>query len=356
MPDDSISSEYKSYILGLPQQSLDKTKADREDVDYYASETPSGRDENWTFWRNRKVKDDPLVTGYNYLFITAPELPIHSKSPSMTGGNNTELILSNNQRVLGLPSEGGDNRISIYSREIIEALSGSTMSMIPVLSNRAASYMTSDEALATVDYSETWNRYKIVLGTTAKDSRISGQMTVNYLEDGHLTIMKLHRLWLEYIEKAFMGDTLTGRYLAGADMLNHLSRTIDYMCSIYVFTVQPDGETITHWCRYTGCFPTKVPWGELTSEDGGIDIKKTIPVEYQFSYKEDMNLYILRDFNLLSTGDALSSPTGSYYTGSSVDSLRGASSGKYPGVVYGGKDLYTGMPIFKLVLPNPEQS
>ena len=128
------------------------------------------------------------------------------------------------------------------------------------------------------------------------------------------------------------------------------------MCSIYVFTVQPDGETITHWCRYTGCFPTKVPWGELTSEDGGIDIKKTIPVEYQFSYKEDMNLYILRDFNLLSTGDALSSPTGSYYTGSSVDSLRGASSGKYPGVVYGGKDLYTGMPIFKLVLPNPEQS
>lgn len=355
----SLSTAYKSYVMSLPQQTFSKGGLDREDVDYYAKESPTGRDENWKFWRNRRVKDDPLVTGYNYIFVTAPELPVDNRSPSLAGSAQSNIILSNNQRVLGLPREGSP---SIYSQDIVELLSGYKSAMLPILSNRALSYTTSDEVLSTLDYSETWNRFKIVLGTTAKDSRISGSLTVNYLEDPHLTIMKLHRLWMEYVEKVFMGDCLTGRYLLDADMLNNMARTIDYMTSIYMFTVQPDGETITHWCRYTGCFPTKVPWGELSAEDGDVEIKKSIPIEYQFSYKEDMNLYVLRDFNLLTTGDLHNSPQGKFFTGGDIGELTGSRNRAYPGVVNYRinergqrvtKDEFTGMPIFRLVFPDP---
>ena len=338
--------DLQSYLSSLPNMSRDvgspgvAGKPDKEDVDYFYP-----RDENNFFWFNRKYRDDPLVTGYNYLFVTSPELPIWEQSPSLRGGGTN--ILEHNGKMLGLP---GANRSSIYSEYMLQALGGAS-AFIPILTNRAVSYVMSDDVLGTVDYSETWNRFKIVLGSTAKDSRISGQFTANYMEDMQLTIMKLHRLWLDYTEKAFMGDCVSGGVLLSDDMLNNGVRTIDYMSSIYQFAVQPDGETITHWCKYTGVFPTKVPWGELTSEDGSIDIKKSIPIEYQFSYKEDMSLHILQDFNLLGQGSGLNDFTGNFYTGSEV-LLPSSPNDRYPSVIAAGKDTYTGLPLFKLVFPD----
>lgn len=340
-PSTELGLEFEQYMNSLPQYSP-KPGSTKEDVDY----VDKTRNEQDYFWFNRKIKEDPLVVGYNYIFVTAPQLPIHSTSPSLTGPKAGD-ILAHNAGILNLPSSGD----SIYNEFILKTLAGGEP-LIPLFTNRALSAVMSDEVMATLDYSETWNRYKIVLGTTAKDSRISGTFTINYLEDTHITIMKMHRLWIEYIEKAFMGDAISGGILLDTDMLSNARRTIDYMSSVYQFAVQPDGETIIHWCRYTGCFPTKVPWGELTSEDGSIDIKKTVPIEYQFSYKEDMSMHVLRDFNLLAGSD-LSNVTGDYYMGAKVR-VGGSENGRIPAVVSAGKDPFTQMPTYKLIFPKTE--
>ena len=368
--DSGLASDYLNYINGLPVQILPRNGSlrpgsagpiDKEDVDYFHN----SRNEQDLFWFNRRHTEDPLVTGYNYLFITAPELPIHSGSPSLTGRYDSQRvsnissggagdILQHNIKMLNLPSESGGAGNTIYSDYIVRCLAG-LRPFIPILTNRATSYVMSDEVLGTIDYSETWNRYKIVLGTTGKDSRISGNFTINFMEDNFLTIMKLHRLWTEYIEKVFMGDCVSGGVLLSGDMLDNNIRTIDYMCSVYQFAVQPDGETLIHWCRYTGVMPTKVPWSELTSEDGSIDIKKAVPIEYQFSYKEDMSMYVLRDFTLLSGGTGLNSAQGGFFTGGDVSIPRSPSSDTNPSVIYAGQDDRTKMPIYKLVFPNNEQ-
>ena len=336
-----LGGEFQQYMNSLPVYS-DRPSVTKDDVDYM----DKTRNEQDYFWFNRKIKEDPLVVGYNYIFVTAPQLPIHSTSPSLGNRSHATDVLRHNAAMLDLP-EAGD---SIYNEFIIKTLGGAEP-FIPLFTNRALSAVMSDEVLTTLDYSETWNRYKIVLGTTAKDSRISGTFTINYLEDTHITIMKMHRLWIEYIEKVFMGDCVPGGIVLETDMLDNARRIIDYMSSIYQFAVQPDGETLIHWCRYTGCFPTKVPWGEMTSEDGAIDIKKSVPIEYQFSFKEDMSMHVLRDFNLLSSGGSLDNVNGNTYMGAGVR-IGGGGNARLPSIRAAGKDPFTQMPTYKLVFPN----
>ena len=335
-------SELDDYMKGLSVE-------DRDDLNYTLD-----RDEMKRFWRFRRPINDPLVTGYNYVFVTAPELPFTTQSPSFAGivhQAGVSGIIQKNTRVLGLP---GNGNTSIYSNDIVSMLAGEGPGLfMPILSNRCVNFIASDEVLNTMDYSETWNKYKMVLGTTAKDSRIGPTFAINYMEDQYLTIMKIHKLWIEYVEKVFIGDCISGGVLLTDDLMSNEKRTIDYMVSVYFFQTAPDGETLTYWSRATGCFPVKVPWGELTSEDGGKqDLKTSIPIEYQASYKEDMRIEILRDFNLLQGGPGPSSPKGGYWTGNFISGLPGVGGDK-PRIerVTNAQKNYEGVPLFRLVMP-----
>jgi hypothetical protein len=261
---DTNSSLSSAYLTELTNS--------KDNLDYVTS-----RNEYTEFFRFRRPVLDPVVTGYNYIFMTSPD-----------------LNLSNEQNKAALNISG----TSIYPSKIIDMLSGNQGIFIPLITNRAISIPASDEVLATVDYSETWNKYKIVLGTTSKDSKISGTCTINFQDDQYLTLLKLHKLWKEYIEKVYLGRAYS-KYAFQSGSIGALSQYIDYMSSIYVFTTLPDGKTLTFWSKYTGVFPTKLPFGDFQSDDGSQDVKKSFSYEYQFSYKEDMSVQILQDFNLL---------------------------------------------------------
>lgn len=335
-------AQYKKS-LGFDQQ---------EALDYLGSRT----DETKVFEKYRKPIENPLVIGYNYLFVTAPDLAISRYASSLmsTGGSGfstaASSILERNLRALQL-----DGASSIYTEAMIDWLTGKGDQFIPLLTNRAASYVMSDTVLGTMDYAETWNRYKIVLGTSAKDSRISGNLTVNYQEDDFMTIMKLHHLWITYIEKCFIGDVVSGGVLLSSDYMSNETRTIDYMSSMYEFTVSPDGETLMYWCKYTGLFPVKCPWSEFTSEDGGADVKKFVPVEYQFTYKEEMTLDVLSDFNLLqsSSSNSINKPTGNNFSGSNVVISASSVTAGRPFVVpiTNNSSNFEGRRMHKLVMP-----
>ena len=294
------------------------------------------RNEFTNYYRDRRPTSDPLVTGYQYTFFTAPELSLD------TNDSKYREIVANNRSILNISG------LTIYNQDIIDMLSGKYPFM-PVFTNRCASSITSDESLTTIDYGETFNKYKLVIGTTTKDSKIGGSFTLNLHEDSDLIMLKLHKLWVEYIDRCFMGDVIPISSASSAsDLLSNSKRTIDYVVSIFQFSTLPDGETLSHWCRYVGVFPTKIPYGEFTVEDGSFDIKKTLPFEYNFSYKEDLSIYTLNDFNLISSGEDLSVSKKSSYTGAKIESLMYNTNKDVPRIVESGSGINK---KFKLIFP-----
>lgn len=322
------------YDINFSAYMQNQTPQDRMTLDYAAD-----RDEIRTFHQFRRPVLDPLVVGYQYTFITAPELSIDSSTPGLVGAGASD-ILAHNRKVLKIDGT------SIYTEDMVADLCG-RRTFVPIFTNRSVSAIASDEVLSTMDYGETWNKYKILIGTSAKESRIGGSLSINMMEDQDLNLLKRHKLWLDYIEKAFLGDVICGGVVLSDDLLSNTSRTIDYAVSIYQFSTLPDGETLTHWCRYTGCFPTKLPWSEFTVEDGSTDVKKNIPFEYQFAYKEDMSVHVLRDFNAVVTSSSPFPNSELFHSGADV--RIGAVSDTNPRIVVDRQD--SSVKRFKLLFP-----
>ena len=259
---------------------------------------------------------EPLVTGINYCFFTAPELSITPSRFNVPGVSNsrTGVLMANNGNFLKLPGYGD----SIYHSKIVETLAGENGVFMNVLGNRSASLPASDLVLDTIDYSETWNKYKIPMGTSKKDSQISGNFEMMFREDDNLTVFKTIKLWSDYIQGLYIGNVISA-YASHANLSDTSSAVFDYMVSLYTFSLKPDGKTIQYWAKYTGIFPTKEPFSIFQSEDGGPAINDKISIDFQFAFKEDLDVAILRDFNLLGlSNNNLTSPTGSNHDGNRV--------------------------------------
>lgn len=299
---------------------------------------------------NKKALPEVPVTGINYVFFTPPELGVTRSRFTSRGGRGAyspDNCFENNSRHLKLPDKQ-TNYDTIYNELIVHTLSGEIGPFMSILSNRAASLPASSEIMSTLDYSETWNRYKIPLGTSTKDSKISGNFEILYKEDADLTIMKIHKLWYDYIEGVFMGR-LISPYANMTDMQSAQNAVIDYMASAYVFSLKPDGKTIQYWAKYTGVFPTKNPYEVFAAEDGDMQTISKISMDYQFAYKEDMDINILRDFNLLTQNGTLTDPKGNYFD--DAPSRIGRIS-KYPGIVKGVNNKTSNV-VFELHLTDP---
>lgn len=292
------------------------------------------------FFVDRRPLIDAAYTGFNYMFFTAPDLSLIS---SKFGGANAGALFARTQRFLKLPASGAD---SIYSQEMVNALSGQTGSFLKILSNRIRRFPGSSEIMTTTDYAETWNRYKIVLPNSTKDSKVAGNFDVAFAEDDDLTVMKLIKLWMDYSEGIKLGRIASG-YATEADMGSAKGATIDFLASAYHFVTKPDGKTLQYWAKYTGIMPTKIPYDVFQSDDSEVKVLSEVPVEFLFSYKEDMDPTILRDFNIVSSVDtgAMNDNTGSYYDENSVHIPRISA---YPSILP--VETTTGVPRFELQL------
>jgi hypothetical protein len=268
------------------------------------------------FFPDRRAINDPLVTGYNYIFFTSPDLSLTQQNFSGASNSDTGLLLSKNQSFLKLPG-GGD---SIYNDNIIQMLSGNSGTFMKPFTNRATSYPANSDQLGTLDYAETWTHHKMTLGTTTRDTKIAGNFNMSFLEDGDLTMCKSIKLWMDYIEAIFYGDAISA-YATLEDLDNAKNGFIDYYSSAYMFATKPDGRTLSYWCKYTGLYPTSVPWDVFHTNDSSPNVVSEVSIDFQFVYKEDMSVAALRDFNLLGQENKalLINPTGSFYDDNSVD-------------------------------------
>ena len=220
---------------------------------------------------------DSLTTGYSFIFITTPSLNFSkdnlNKEPFFRDIKQTEP----------------------YLLDYLTTSPGKSP-FIRILTNRAKSFETKDTVLRTRTVGETFEGYKLQLGGSPVESLVADQFSITYWEDSNLTIIKLHKIWTEYME-----HVRRGRFVPSKQVLE--TGTIDYLSSLYYFLLSPDGETIIYYAKYTGVAPIAVPYSSLGYRLGEINSNVELTIPYIYSFKEDLDPDILNDFNNVAGGN-----------------------------------------------------
>lgn len=164
------------------------------------------------------------------------------------------------------------------------------------ITNLGQSFELADDVLKTDSYTQSSHGYKIITGTDYIDSTTEGNFNINYIEDDHLSILKLHKFWVDYIQ-----DVRLGKIKCNPNAMSAPNRNgyLDYVSSAYYFKLLPDGHTIRYWAKYTGVIPTNVPYSSQNWNLGEGGINKP-SFSYAYSFKHDMQPWIFEDFNYAS--------------------------------------------------------
>ena len=175
-------------------------------------------------------------------------------------------------------------------RSNIPELNNRTSNFIRIVTNEFKNFEPADINLDTnTDAFATKQGYIFPLPTHATVSKGSGVFTLQFDETLNLDITKLFSIWVKYIE-----NVADGTFRANPEMI--LNNELDYVCSIYYFVLGPDGKSIKYWSKYTGCYPTAIPYGSFGYDRGTRNIT-SVAVPFTYILKEDMNPQILEDFN-----------------------------------------------------------
>ena len=220
---------------------------------------------------NTAIGGDPAATGPFYIFVTRPDLNIFSQS--------SVKVFS-----IGSP---------VAPREIAELLTFDTgTGFIKLLTNLAEGLSTQDIVLDTHATVEGFDGSKMNTPRSTLNSRQDGSLQIEFQEWSGLPITTLHRLWIEYIEAVTKGIVAPR-----SDTPNYLlDRVLDFACSIYYFQLLPDARTIEFGVRFTGCFPTAIPYSPWNARLGNAEAVK-VSVPYNFAYMEPMEPQIFKEFN-----------------------------------------------------------
>lgn len=238
-----------------------------QDIDFFTQ---------YNVYRNHIDKHDPFVKGIPMIFVTTPKL-------------NFEDVNINSDAFL--------TYLKTYEPDILKSLTTLTSNpvgsfnspFIKILTNTCLSIDSKDTVARTKETGETFYGYKQTLPAAIIDSLLGDEISVKYKEFKDLPIIKMHKAWLEYTEHIRRGLFIPTEHAVK-------NKYIDYLSSLYYFLLDFDGETILYWAKYTGIAPLNVPYSSLSGDINDHSIPD-ITINYIYSYKEDMNPSIFRDFN-----------------------------------------------------------
>ena len=164
---------------------------------------------------------------------------------------------------------------------------------MPVVTSYADSFDIPDIAMKTRVSSETSTEFKIVMGGRTCESKGAGTFNIKYTDERDLLIYKLHKIWIEYIDAVSFGTVSPKREYI-------LKGILDYAVSAYCFLLAEDGETIVYYAKFTGVFPS-MNQESLFAWDSNDKVKRLdLTLQYQYSFVEQMNPLIIKDFNSIS--------------------------------------------------------
>lgn len=165
---------------------------------------------------------------------------------------------------------------------------------IPLLYNTATKFDTKDMVSRTMEIGETAYGFKQTLPSTNVESIVGDEFSIDFIDLQGLPVLHLLNAWFIYHNKIRRGQLTPS--------LNAIKEPyIDYLCSVYYFLTEMDNSALMYWAKYTGVAPISVPFSQFSSDYMTHDIVK-YPVNFVYSFKEDMNPDILTDFNKVSNG------------------------------------------------------
>ena len=241
------------------------------------------------------VYRDPFVGGHAFVFVTKPLLFIDPRKPNRK--NHKEMMAYMNMArdplfVQYLLTETLNNK----DRTVIESLSYKTeysqSSFLPIFTNQCKNFDSSDVTMEQIDAFDTKQGFRQTLPSHKSASEAAGTISINVTEDSNLDFTKMMKLWVNYIS-----NITDGTFDANPDMIR--DGVLDYVSTIYYFVLAPDGKTLKYWAKYTGCWPTSIPYGALKYSKGSGDVVE-LDLNFNFMVKEDMNPKILEEFNIAS--------------------------------------------------------
>lgn len=197
-----------------------------------------------------------------------------------------------------------------------------------ILSNLCTTLELRDNTISQVETGQNLLGNKLVYADSQTEAMTVNSMSIDYYETSDMMVTMLHKCWVDYMHlvkrnlavphmgkrsfkanSQFYGpDGQPSKHLphgaqnesasayASDSQLNVIhDRIIDYACSIYVFKMAEDGRRVKFWTKYTGVFPTSVPYS-TNSFSLGETTKPSVSIEYTYSFKEDMSPEVLLEF------------------------------------------------------------
>ena len=241
------------------------------------------------FYDNRYY--DPMVSGYGFIFVTKPSLYI-------TPDEIDTIAYRNMTRDTYFKKFTDTNSLNESDRLLPKILSfhnyNNTRTFIPMFTNKLKNLEASDIVMESSDAFDTKQGYRMPLPTSYSASEATSQLSLSVTESSNLDFTKLMSLWVKYIS-----NISDGTFTANAECIR--DGIIDYMCSIYYIALAPDGRTIKYWCKYSGCWPTTIPYSAMRYNKGDPQLVD-LDIPFIYTYKEDMSVDVLQDFNIVSLG------------------------------------------------------
>ena len=258
-----------------------------------------------SFKINRQITSgevDYYQNGYSHIFFIKPDLNLTENAVyAMDMGMNPmlgDLIHNLNYN---------DNELEEYWSIFPTVHGGYDKGTNPfvsyLMSNMIKSLPILDINLETKDAWENAKGFKMSYGIHHFKSTWGGDFTIPYNDTKNLFVTNLIQMWIRYISvvKEGIADCAPKKKNRGA---------LDYLGAVYYFITEPDGQSIVHWGRYTGIYPTGAPFSAINTDKGNQDVPEfSAPFKYQIYESNDVNL--LRDFNYIMNGGPLSAQTSS---------------------------------------------
>lgn len=171
-----------------------------------------------------------------------------------------------------------------------------TSPFIPLLNNNCESWPAGkDLVLESYEYPEDFRGHRLNVPTGGNAINNSGETTVQFRDNREDYVKWLFYIWTEYIWAVNEG-TMYPRWT------NIVERTLDYTSSVYIFTLDKDGQTIRSWAKYTGGSPRSFSNAHIFHQSKDLDAEafRSVSVNWGYNIYEPLNPEVFTDFNLLS--------------------------------------------------------
>ena len=239
--------------------------------------------------------NNELIGSKGHIFFTRPDMNLSFANDKGESVLNLDVGVSHAHATALMYSMLKSH--PVLSSYLMGASAGAGHSFIPILTDRCTGLDVQDEVLETTEHGETLTGWKNTYGQSTIKTKTAGTVNVNFRDDDMLSVYKIMKIWIEYINAVYRGEAMPNPAHANR-------RELDYAISIYYFLTKTTGEDILYWCKYTGCFPTNIPSSNFADSVNETIKQPTYTITFNYSKKDDYNPLHVAEFNYLSQQQA----------------------------------------------------